>query len=172
MADAAPTQRIVMLQTLGNAAARLAGELEALGADRFDWQAAPGEWSARETVTHLAAGEAHFLNRLQRIAAEDNPFLPYFGPDVARPDSELSWPDALESFRAERERLLAFLSSLPPEAWDKPAVHETMGPTTLALQVQNVINHDLEHLAQLHEAGLLKAAGVNAAGVGAKGEHA
>jgi uncharacterized damage-inducible protein DinB len=166
MTDAAPTQHIVMLQALGNAAARLAGELEAFGVEGADSQSAPGEWSATETVTHLAAGEPHFLKRLQRIAAEDNPFLPYFGPDVARPDSDLPWPDALESFRAERERLLAFLSGLAPETWDRPAVHETMGPTSLALQVQNVINHDLEHLAQLHEAVLLRAAGV------AKGEYA
>jgi uncharacterized damage-inducible protein DinB len=155
--NVAPTQRIVMLQSLGNAASRLAVELEALGADGADWHSAPGEWSATETVTHLAAGEPHFLKRLQRIAAEDNPFLPYFGPNMARPDSDLPSPDALENFRAERERLLAFLSNLSPEAWDRPAVHETMGPTTLALQVQNIINHDLEHLAQLHEAGQLRA---------------
>ena len=170
--NVAPTQRIVMLQTLGNAATRLAGELEALGDDGADWHSAPDEWSATETVTHLAAGEPHFLKRLQLIAAEDNPFLPYFGPDAARPDSDLPSPAALASFRAEREHLKAFLSNLPPAAWDRPAVHETMGPTTLALQVQNIINHDLEHLAQLHEACLLKAAGVNAARVDAKSEHA
>ncbi len=156
MTDAAPTQRIVMLQTLGNAAARLTGELEALGADGADWHPTPGEWSARETVTHLAAAEPPFLQRLQRIAAEDNPFLPYFGPDVARPDSGLPLPEALEQFRAGRERLLAFISGLPPTAWDRPAVHETLGPTTLALQVQNIINHDLEHLAQLHQDGQLR----------------
>ncbi len=151
MTDAAPTQRIVMLQTLGNAAARLAAELEALGADVAEQPAAPGEWSARETVTHLAASEPHFLARLQRITAEDNPFLPYFGPDVARPDSGQPLPAALSDFGAGRERLLAFLSGLPPEAWDRPAVHETLGATTLALQVQNIINHDLEHLVQLHQ---------------------
>jgi hypothetical protein len=53
--------------------------------------------------------------------------------------------------------MLAFLSGLAPEDWERPAVHETMGPTTLALQVQNVINHDLEHLAQLRESTLLRA---------------
>ena len=52
MTDAAPTQRIVMLQTLGNAAARLAGELESLGIAGAEWRSAPGEWNAQETVTH------------------------------------------------------------------------------------------------------------------------
>ena len=155
MSDALPTQRIVMLQSLGNAAARLASKLEALGADGYEWQAEPAQWTAREMVAHLAAAEPPFLRRLQRIAAEDNPWLPYFGPDVARPDGGQPAPEALASFRAERERLLVFLSGLAPEDWERPAVHETMGPTTMALQVQNVINHDLEHLAQLHESSLL-----------------
>lgn len=151
MTDTAPTQRIVMLQTLGNAAARLAGELETVGANGADWRAEPGEWSATETLTHLAAAEPPFLQRLQRITAEDNPFLPYFGPNVARPDAAQPLPQALAGFRAGRDRLLAFLSGLAPADWDRPAVHETMGLTTLALQVQNIINHDLEHLAQLHQ---------------------
>jgi hypothetical protein len=154
MTGAAPSQRIVMLQTLGNAAARLAGELETLGVDGGDWRAEPGEWSARETVAHLAAAEAPFLKRLQRITTEHDPYLPYFGPDVARPDSGETLPEALAGFRAGRDSLLVFLSGLAPEDWERPAVHETMGATTLALQVQNVINHDLEHLAQLHQAGL------------------
>jgi len=156
MSEPAPTQRIVMLQTLGNAAARLAGELEALGADGCDWRPLPAEWNATETITHLAAAEPPFLERLQRITLEDNPFLPYFGPEVARPDATQPVAAALAGFRAERERLLAFLSGLAPADWDRPAVHETMGPTTLALQVQNLINHDLEHLAQLHQASLLR----------------
>lgn len=155
MTTAAPTQRIVMLQALGNAVARLSAELETLGADSCEWRPAPGEWSASETLTHLAAAEPPFLQRLQRITAEDNPFLPYFGPAVARPDPAQPAPAALAGFRAGRERLLAFLSGLAPDDWDRPAVHETLGPTTLALQVQNIINHDLEHLAQLHQSSQL-----------------
>jgi uncharacterized damage-inducible protein DinB len=157
MPDVSPTQRIVMLQSLGNAAGRLANMLEVLGADGYEWQSEPGEWTARQMVAHLAAAEPPFLKRLQRIVGEDNPWLPYFGPDVARPDGGQPAPEALASFRAERDRLLGFLSGLAPEDWERPAVHETMGPTTLALQVQNVINHDLEHLAQLHESRLLRA---------------
>jgi hypothetical protein len=106
-----------------------------------------------ETVTHLAAGEAPFLARLRRMAAEDNPFLPYFGPEVARPDASQRLPAALAHFRAERVRLVAFLADLPDKAWARPAVHETLGATTLALQVQNIIDHDQEHLGQLRGQG-------------------
>ena len=157
MADPATTPPAALLQALSDLPARLAAELAGLDAEGAARQPTPGEWSATETVTHLAAGEPPFLARLLRIVADDNPFLPYFGPDVARPDATQGLPDALEHFRAERERLLTFLSSLPAEAWDRPAVHETMGATTLALQAQNIIDHDQEHLAQLRASNRLRA---------------
>lgn len=156
MTNLAPTQRIVMLQSLGSAPARLASLLEALPPADADWRPAPDQWSARQLVTHLAAAEAPFLERLRRVASEDNPWLPYFGPEVARPDGEVNLHQALANFQAGRERLLAFLSDLALEAWDRPAVHETMGPTNLALQVQNLINHDREHLAEVHKLASLR----------------
>ncbi len=149
-ATVTPTQHIIMLQSLQRIPAQVATVIESLPAEAHDWPLAPGEWSARQTVSHLAAAEAPFYDRLNRITAELNPWLPYFGPDVARPDSPAPLSESLTRFQAERERLLAFLSTLLPESWDRPAVHETQGPTTLAQQVQNLLNHDLEHLGQLH----------------------
>ena len=138
-----------MLQSLGSAAPRLAGLLESLPPAATDWHAGPEQWSPRQVVTHLAAAEAPFLERLQCVAREDNPWLPYFGPDAARPDGAAGLPEALANFQAGRDRLLAFLADLPLEDWDRPAVHETMGETNMALQVQNLINHDREHLAEV-----------------------
>ena len=139
----------MLLQALASLPAQLDAELAGLDAAGAARRPAPDEWSAIETVTHLAAGEGPFLTRLRRIVAEDNPFLPYFGPDVARPDASQRLPEALDHFRAERARLVDFLAGLPPEAWERPAVHETLGATTLARQAQNIIDHDQEHLAQL-----------------------
>ena len=103
-------------------------------------------------AAHLAGGEAPFLRRLQTVVAEDNPYLPYFGPDVARPDAVGTTGEFLAQFAQERAALVRLLVDLAPAAWDRPAVHETMGPTTLALQVQNIANHDADHLEQLAEA--------------------
>jgi uncharacterized damage-inducible protein DinB len=148
-APVTPTQHILMLQSLQRLPAQVASVIEPLPAEAHDWAPVPGEWSARQTVSHLAAAEAPFYDRLNRIVSEPNPWLPYFGPDVARPDSPAPLSESLARFRAGRERLLAFLSTLLPERWDHPAIHQTQGPTTLARQVQNLLNHDLEHLGQL-----------------------
>jgi uncharacterized damage-inducible protein DinB len=148
---AAPTRFIVMLQALNHAPARAAELTASLSDEAHHWQPGLEEWTMQQLVAHLAAAEAPFLKRLARIVEEDHPWLAYFGPDVARPDSTEALPTLLSRFRAARDELLRFLSSLPPEAWERPATHETMGPTTLALQVQNIISHDADHLEQLYD---------------------
>lgn len=145
-----PTRYIITLQALRAAPARAAELAADLPEAAHHWQPASGGWSMHQIVAHLAAGEAPFLTRLQRLAEEDNPFLPYFGPDVAHPDSDEAMAALLDRFRAEREAKLRFLSTLAADDWERPGVHETLGPTTLALQLQNIANHDAEHLGELH----------------------
>jgi len=145
-----PTRHIVMLQALRAAPARAAELAAGLPDAACHWRPASGSWGMHQVVAHLAAGEPHFLGRMRRMAAEDNPFLPYFGPDVARPESDEAMPALLERFREEREAMLRFLATLGADDWERPGVHETMGPTTLALQLQNTANHDAEHLSELH----------------------
>ncbi len=151
-AGTSPTRYIVMLQALQTAPTRAAEVAEALGVAAHDWRPSPEGWTCRETIAHLAAADPPFEARLARIAAEDNPWLPYFGPEVARPEPHATPLSALiAQLRAQRDHLLKFISELAPEVWERPAVHETMGPTTFAQQIQNVINHDAEHLGQLED---------------------
>ena len=145
---AAPTQHIVLLQALRNAPDRIA---EVMAGVDDAWQPGPEAWSAREAVSHLAACDPLFLQRFKRILELDNPLLPRFGPDVAAPRSDIPITESLNDLRQSRATLIEFLSALPPEEWERPAIHETLGPSTLALQVQNMLNHDAEHLGQLME---------------------
>jgi uncharacterized damage-inducible protein DinB len=133
---------------LRNAPERLANICAALDEG---WRAEPEGWSARETVSHLAACAEPFQQRFNRILELDNPLLPYFGPEVAQPRRDIPVTESIAQLRQSRATLTEFLSALPLEMWERPAVHETLGPTTLALQVQNMLNHDADHLGQLME---------------------
>ncbi len=146
---AVPTRHIVGLQALKSALAQAAELTETLPEAALHWRPTPDEWTMHNLLAHLSAAEAPFLKRLRRIVDEDSPWLPYFGPEVAKPEATATRPELLAEWQATREQLLQFLSALPPEAWDRPATHETMGATTLALQVQNLISHDATHLEQL-----------------------
>jgi len=144
-----PPQYVALLQTLQAVPGRAAAHVAALPAEAQSWSPAPGEWNAPQVITHLAAADPHFLTRLQRIAKEDNPIVIYIGPTVAAPDDNARPADALVRLASSRQALLDFLTALPPADWARPAVHERTGPTTLALQVQVIVNHDNEHLGQL-----------------------
>jgi len=146
-----PTRHIILLQSLHGGPTRAENLVADLPLAAHRWRPKAEVWSLTETVAHLAAADPQFLARLTRILREENPWLPYFGPDVARSEGVEPWLDLLARFRAARDQLLAFLSELTPDDWERPAVHETMGPTTLALQVQNIINHDADHLGQMRD---------------------
>ena len=50
---------------------------------------------------------------------------------------------------ALRDGTLALLESLPPDARARPAEHAAFGPTTLRGQVEALLAHDAEHLAEI-----------------------
>ena len=44
---------------------------------------------------------------------------------------------------------LEWLHEIGPADWQRPAIHETHGRTTLRFLVQNLVAHDIEHTSQL-----------------------
>lgn len=113
----------------------------------------PNEWSPIQVLCHLLESERQVQRpRLERILAQDNPFLvsppPPAGPSEAYPCAE----DGLivaHSFAAERAITLNWLEKLPPEAWNRPARHSIFGLTTLLEMAHFTAQHDRLHINQL-----------------------
>jgi hypothetical protein len=146
---ALPPRHYTLLQNLQAAPSRAATLVAPLPAEAQGWSPAPGEWSAPQVITHLAAADAYFQARLERLVQADNPRLVYFGPAEAAPDETARLADALVRFATTRQTLLDFLTALPPASWARPGVHAVTGATTLAQQVQVIADHDREHFGQL-----------------------
>ena len=49
--------------------------LEDIASEELDWRAAPGEWSAREVVHHLADSETIAGIRFRRLLTEESPVI-------------------------------------------------------------------------------------------------
>lgn len=142
-------QQFGLLQTLRAAPGRVAELLATFPAEAQIWSPAPEDWTAPQVVSHLAAADALFEQRLKRILGERNPTVPYFDVEQAAPDGNARAAVALVSFASSRQSLLDLLAPLLPADWERPAVHSRSGPTTLGRQVAAVASHDREHLAQL-----------------------
>ena len=115
----------------------------------------PNEWSPLETLCHLRDIERSVQRpRLQRIAAEDNPFISQPQDPPGPGERDLSGEEghaALREFWDERCQTLDFVQSLRPEDWSRPARHSIFGPTTLLEMAHFTTRHDHLHINQLCE---------------------
>lgn len=121
---------------------------------------APGEWSARTVVAHLADAELVYSVRARVILTGDRPFLPAFDEQAwaarcAGLDGDVR--DTLQRWRALRDANIRLFASLDGDEWAREGVHEERGPMTLAALAGIVASHDRSHLDQIRTA--LAAAG-------------
>lgn len=138
-----------LLQALTQTPDRIRDLVNGLSEPALHRRAGSDMWSAHMVMAHLVHAEPLFRARLARIATENYPTLPAFGPREAPPISDQPVADLLAALHTSRAETLALLYDLSPSAWERPAIHATQGPTTFKQQVQNIANHDLAHLGQL-----------------------
>jgi uncharacterized damage-inducible protein DinB len=138
------------LKVLSLTARKIEAILEDLGSERVDEPPAPGKWSAREIVCHLADCELVFAFRLRQTLSEDH--------HVIQPFDQEKWATnyagyetraALTTFHAARNWNLAFIRSVGPEAQPKLVTHPERGTMTFQNIVETMGGHDINHLRQL-----------------------
>lgn len=120
---------------------------------QLDFTTGPERFTIREVVAHMADLEEVFLERLQRTVAEDEPFLPDWDEDQAALDNhyaQSALPETLARFTAQRARVLAFLTSLPPDAWHRTSLRQDKRCDLLGMAAI-LLGHDGYHLKQLVE---------------------
>ncbi len=128
--------------------------LRGFSSERIDAQPAPGKWSLREVLCHMADCEVAWGWRLRQAYAEHNPALQGFEQDAwarAYGGAGYTADAALSSWRASRGWNLAFIDGLSEQDKARPAVHSSAGPITLWTLVKIAAGHDLHHLAALRK---------------------
>jgi uncharacterized damage-inducible protein DinB len=131
-------------------AARLASLFEELGAQRVEEAPAPGKWSAREIVCHLADCELVFAFRLRQTLAEDHHVVQPFDQDKWASNYSAYYASAaLSTFTAMRQWNLALILAVTPGALSKPVTHPERGAMTFQTLIETMAGHDLNHLRQI-----------------------
>jgi len=128
---------------------RLAGRI---GAARITTPRAPGKWSARDILCHLADCEIVFAFRLRQVLAEDNHVIqPFDQEQWAPPYASQNAERALTTFEAVRLWNLALLDTVTAAQRAKPVTHPERGEMTFETIVETMAGHDVNHLKQLEE---------------------
>jgi uncharacterized damage-inducible protein DinB len=138
------------LETIAATAKQLSTLMESIGPQRAEQAPAPGKWSAREILCHLADCESVFAFRLRQTLAEDHHVIQPFDQERwARNYGAYTVSQALALFSATREWNLALLRSLTSEAMEKQVTHPERGTMTLRTIVETMGGHDINHLRQI-----------------------
>ena len=138
------------VEVLAETAGRIEKIAGALDAERANTAPAPGKWSAREIVCHLADCETMFGVRLRQTLSEDHHVIQPFDQEKwAVNYGAYTLAEALALFSAARNWNLALLRSLKPGVHGKTVMHPERGTMTFRTIVETMAGHDLNHQAQL-----------------------
>lgn len=142
-----------IITALDSAVARFEQVAEGLGVEHVRRRPREGEWCIKEVMAHLVNTEAEvFLPRLQQMVTEDRPAFRSFSAEArARSGDhrEGRFTDDLAAFASARRQTIAFLEGLPPAAATRTGLSAFFGPVTVAQFATHIVDHDLEHLAQM-----------------------
>jgi uncharacterized damage-inducible protein DinB len=113
---------------------------------------APGKWSLRQVVQHLADSDLVWGYRLRLVLAQDRPPLTGYDQDLwsqrLRYD-RAPMDEALDRFAVLRRSNLWLLSELPSDDLQRVGVHAERGEESVSHMIRMYAGHDLLHLRQL-----------------------
>jgi DinB family protein len=112
-----------------------------------------GPFALVEHLWHIADLEREgFGDRIRRLLAEDDPFLPDFDGEKAARDREylnLDAATALAAFSAARAENLRTLRSLTGDQWARSGRQEGVGAILLSDVPRRMLDHDFAHLNEI-----------------------
>jgi hypothetical protein len=140
------------LDILRTTAAEVRAVLDGLDDAALVRPEAPGKWSLRHVVQHLADAELVFGWRIRLVLAHDRPRLTGFDQDVwaGRLRYEATNAhEALADFDALRAANVRLVTRVPSAELERVGMHEERGEESVAFMLRLYAGHDLAHLRQL-----------------------
>jgi uncharacterized damage-inducible protein DinB len=123
---------------------------EPLSPAQADAPPAPGKWSVREIIAHLADCELVFSFRLRQTLSEEHAIIQPFDQEIwAKRYAAYDLPSALALFTATRNWNLKLLTTVDEADRHRPTTHPERGTMTLWTIVETMAGHDINHLQQL-----------------------
>lgn len=131
---------------------RLRKLLKGLTEKQLSRPPAPGKWSIKQIVAHLADGEVILGSRYRLVAAHDRPAIPGYDQDlfVERLGvANATTAELLADFEMARAVNLGLLVRLSDAAFERVGIHSERGEESIATMVAMYAGHDRVHLEQV-----------------------
>jgi hypothetical protein len=150
--DAETRERLITRYAEGPAVVEAA--LEGASDAELDARPAPGEWTAREVVHHLADSEMTSAIRLRLLIAEDRPELKGYDQEEFARILYYDRPIAssMIAFAGARAATTDLLRRLSEEQWAREGTHTESGRYTVLEWLAYYADHAHDHADQIREA--------------------
>ncbi len=113
---------------------------------------APGKWSARRVMIHLAQTELALTTRVRFAASQDGYVAQAFSQDAWLPlDDHADGKTALEAYLGLRALNLALFKGLTPAQRKTTFTHPEYGLLTPDWVAAQLAGHDIHHLKQFQQ---------------------
>jgi uncharacterized damage-inducible protein DinB len=132
----------------------LASLIENVREEALTRECAPGKWSVREVLAHLAEAEMVSTWRYRQMIEQSGITLTSFNQDewARLGDYAATEPkESLEMLRILRKKNLQMFARLTPEEWQCFGMHSERGKMTVEDLMRQIAGHDLNHIAQVRE---------------------
>jgi uncharacterized damage-inducible protein DinB len=138
------------LDVISDTPRRLAQLVDTIGTERLETPPAPGKWSARDILCHLADCELVFGFRLRQSIAEDHHVIQPFDQDRwASSYGNCDARSAVATFSAVRAWNMTLIRSASPADLAKAVTHPERGTMTFQTIVETMAGHDRNHIKQI-----------------------
>lgn len=132
----------------------LASLLTGVAGREFDFSPAPGKWSIRQIMAHLADSEMMASMRFRMTIAEENPSLPHYDQDLwaTRLDYQRrKVSECMETFRRVRRENFGLLEGMEAITFARTCQHPKRGTMTVADLLVMYTDHAENHALQIKQ---------------------
>ena len=142
----------VPLDALADTPERIRQLVERWRDDQFERSYAPGKWTARQVLVHLAQIELALGTR-SRFALTQPGYTvqPFSQDDWIALESGIEAGTALAAYVSMRRMNVAMWRTQTPEQLNRPFAHPEYGEITVAWTMAMMAGHDIRHLRQLEQ---------------------
>ena len=137
------------VEALQNTVSALEQIRRGLSTEQITQPEAPGKWSIRHVLQHLADSELVWGYRLRMVLAHDRPPLTGYDQDLWAERLEADADQAMDDFGLLRRANLRLLARASDEDLKRVGVHAERGAESVEHMIRLYAGHDLLHLEQL-----------------------
>jgi hypothetical protein len=153
--DAETRQTLIARYKAGHA--EVVAALDGITEQELDARPAPGKWSPREIVHHLADSEMTSAIRLRLLLVEDAPAIRGYDQDAFARQLHYDRPIAasLAACKAARETTGELLDRMREEDWARAGTPSPIGPYPVTRWLEIYAEHAHGHAEQIRRARAL-----------------